>query len=282
MRARWFGWLVVLLVGGTVALRPGRDPNAEDKPTKHGALVIVGGGGTPSAVRARYLTLAGGKDAKILVFPQASRRSSAGADARAGWVEAGATHVIVADLSRPDEMRRHLDDAAALWFSGGSQVRLMAQLEEAGLLKAIRARHAAGVVVGGTSAGAAAMGLDMLTGKARLDALQRGATERAAGLGLWPEALVDQHFHRRRRFNRLLSAVLDDPRRVGIGIDERTAVIVRGSILEVLGASSVLVIDAREAEIPSANRGDDTEPCAARNVSVSVLRPGDRWSSRAP
>jgi cyanophycinase len=68
------------------------------------------------------------------------------------------------------------------------------------------------------------------------------------GLGLLPGTILDQHFLKRQRFNRLLSAVLEHPDLVGIGIDEKTAILVRGSHLDVLGESGVLVIDARGTE----------------------------------
>ena len=80
---------------------------------------------------------------------------------------------------------------------------------------------------------------DMFTGDANLKSLTAGSTVIATGLGLWPGVLVDQHFLTRQRDNRLLSAVLDHPDRVGVGIDESTAVIVRDGGFDVIGKSSV-------------------------------------------
>ena len=71
----------------------------------------------------------------------------------------------------------------------------------------------------------------MFTGDADLESLTAGATVIAEGLGLWPEALVDQHFLKRQRDNRLISAVIDRPTLVGVGIDEGTAVIVQDAIV---------------------------------------------------
>lgn len=104
--------------------------------------------------------------------------------------------------------------------------------------------------------------------------IRSSLVEWGEGLGLLPEAIVDQHFVRRQRFNRLISAVLDQPLLIGIGIDERTAVIVTGSSFEVMGESNVLVVDARRAAL--GERTDGTPPSAA-DVRLCLLRPGMRF-----
>jgi cyanophycinase len=98
--------------------------------------------------------------------------------------------------------------------------------------------------------------------------------ESSEGLGLLPDAIVDQHFVRRQRFNRLISAVLDQPLLIGIGIDERTAVIVTGSSFEVMGESNVLVVDARRAAL---GERTDGAPPSAWDVRLSLLRPGMKF-----
>ena len=94
------------------------------------------------------------------------------------------------------------------------------------------------------------------------------------GLGLWPETIVDQHFLQKGRFNRLTLAVLDYPQLVGIGIDEVTAVIVRGKEFEVIGDGNVTVVDARKAKLAKLIKG---EPAAVRNLQVHVLRAGMKF-----
>lgn len=96
----------------------------------------------------------------------------------------------------------------------------------------------------------------------------------AEGLGLLDGAIVDQHFVRRQRFNRLLSAVLDHPELLGIGIDEKTSIFVHDGGFEVIGASNVLVVDARRAE--EVDR-DVKLPGAARGLALHVLRDGMRF-----
>src|SRR5439155_23992340 len=122
-------------------------------------------------------------------------------------------------------------------------------------------------------AGAAVMSQIMLTGDSVVGSLTDGI-KTGEGLGLWSGVIIDQHYLRRARFNRLLNAVLDHPECVGVGIDECTAVIVEGRSFEVLGNSNVIVIDARKATRPQGKKGD---PEAAANVSLQVLRAGMRF-----
>jgi cyanophycinase len=117
----------------------------------------------------------------------------------------------------------------------------------------------------------------MITGKADLQSLTAGSTVLAEGLALWTGGIFDQHFLKRQRTNRLLSAVLDHPGLVGIGIDEATAAILRGSELEVIGRSAVVVFDAREA---GAGKAPTTGGVAATGIVTSVLRDGSTLSLR--
>jgi cyanophycinase len=158
---------------------------------------------------------------------------------------------------------------------GGYQNRIMKAIDGTGLADVIRARFQAGAIVGGTSAGAAVISEAMITGEADLQSLTAQKTEIAKGLGLWPDVIVEQHFLKRQRANRLLSAVIDHPSLVGVGIDESTAVVVHGSSFDVIGKSSVVVIDARHAAVDGASAGS---PVTARNLNVSVLHTGMSYS----
>jgi cyanophycinase len=94
-------------------------------------------------------------------------------------------------------------------------------------------------------------------------------------LGIWPEVLIDQHFLARQRDNRLISAVLDRPTLVGVGIDEGTAVIVKDGEFEVVGKSSVVVIDARKAKV---DKADPKTLATGRDLRVSILKAGQKYS----
>jgi cyanophycinase len=214
-----------------------------------GHLVVVGGGAIPDEVLARAVALAGGASASVAIFPQASELADTGKRSIEMWQKAGVARAVEVPLADPAAAIRMVDEATLIWFPGGDQNRLMQALRNTGVPEAIRRSYRAGATVGGTSAGAAVMSGIMITGDADLQSITSGATKTADGLGLWPEVIFDQHFLKRQRQNRLISLVLDHPSLVGVGIDEQTAVVVTGSRFEIIGRSSVLVVDARKAKI---------------------------------
>lgn len=219
-----------------------------------GHLVIEGGGGEMVEIRKRTLDLAGGGKAKVLVIPQASSEKDIGRVVAEGWKKIGAGDVAILDLSDPKKAVAAVMNADLVWMSGGKTMRLINALKETGVPEAIRRRYREGAVIGGTSAGATVMSKFMLSNNRIYE-----------GLGLWPEAIVDQHFLARYRFNRLLEAVLDRPGLIGVGIDERTAVFFHGKSFEVVGDNKVLVLDARKAKF---------ENGAVKDVVLHVLRSG--------
>jgi cyanophycinase len=247
----------------------GQDPT---QPSGH--LVIAGGGDTIPEIAQKALSLAGGKKAHVLIVPQASTISNAGELSEQVWRESGAQRVSVLNAGDKKDALDQIKDADLIWIPGGSQSQLMGILKRQGLVQAIRRRFEQGATVGGTSAGAAVMSEAMLTGDSRVDCLKPSAAKLAEGLGLWRDVIVDQHYLRRCRFNRLLSAVLTHPKNVGIGIDECTAVVVSGRSFEVIGQSNVVVIDARKTARMEAKDGD---PEAASGVSLHVLRAGMKF-----
>jgi cyanophycinase len=250
---------------------------APAQPAPEGHLVVVGGGGTPEVVLKRALALAGGPAATVVVFPQASELPETGDENVQMWKEAGATDVRWVALTDPAAARAAVERATLIWFPGGDQVKLMQAFEGTGVPEVIRSRYRTGAVVGGTSAGAAVMSPLMLTGDADLKSITVGATKTLPGLGLWPEVIVDQHHLKRQRQSRLLSLVLEHPALIGVGIDERTAAIVTGRSFEVLGESSVLIVDARQAAVEARQPG---QLSAARNIRVHVLTTGMTFDTR--
>ena len=263
--------VVVLAAGLMVAglLAPVAPAHAQPAPKGH--LVVVGGGGVPDVILKRALELAGGPSAPIVIFPQASELADTGDVAAEMWKNAGATNVRWLPLTDAAAARQAVESAAFIWFPGGDQAKLMKAFEGTGVPDVIARRYRDGAVVGGTSAGAAVMSAIMLTGDADLQSITVGATKTAPGLGLWPEVIVDQHHLKRQRQSRLISLVLEHPALVGVGIDERTAAIVSGPRFEVVGESSVFVVDARRAKIEPRPPGALS---AARDVTLHVLTAG--------
>ena len=231
----------------------------------------MGGGPIPPEIIRRFVDLAGGPEkARIVVFPMASSDSDAGIEMTADLKKLGArAERIVFDHAQADteDAAKRLDGVTGIWFGGGDQAKLTAALGGTRVEAAMHRLLAAGAVLGGTSAGAAVMTTPMLTGEERhvgglrppSDAksplaaymtVARDDVETVTGFGFLPGAVVDQHFIRRRRSNRLLSVVLEHPQLVGVGIDESTAVEVGpDGKWKVLGESAAMIFDARRARI---------------------------------
>ena len=241
-------------------------------PAPKGRLVVIGGGETPAAVVDRTFELSGGKAAKIAVLAAANPETGPGSVA--GWKRNGASNVVLVNPQQTNAAVKTLREADLIWLPGGLQGIFMNNIQGSGsdIAETIRIRYRNGAIVGGTSAGAAVMGKTMIGGRSDLDSLKAGtAPYLQNGLGLWPDAIVDQHFLQKGRFNRLALAVIDYPELMGIGIVEETAVIVHGRQLEVIGNSNVTVIDGRKASREKLTKG---EPAAARNLRIHVLRSG--------
>jgi cyanophycinase len=263
------GALVAMAMAVTVALAGGCGPRPEAQGS--GPIVAVGGGTIDDEIYVRMLALGGGSQAIVAVLPQASAVEDAGASAVDRWKAMGAADARKYDFADVAATRAGLERATLIWIPGGSQSRFMDAIRGTGLVDLIRARHRAGVLVGGTSAGAAVLSRVMITGDADLQNIMAGKTVAGEGLGLWPEVIVDQHFLQRQRANRLVSAVLDQPSLVGVGIDEGTAVVVRGTHVEVIGRSAVVVVDGRRATVETTLPGGVH---AGQNLALHVLRAG--------
>lgn len=272
MRSNFLVGFTLALAAACASTAPGPEEDPQP-PGPSGHLVIVGGGGTPESVMARAIELAGGGSARGVILPQASSRPEAGEESVVFWREKGLANVVSVDLADPTAARTAIEAADFIWFPGGDQSRLLQAVNDAGVGDAIRARYWAGAVVGGTSAGAAVMSPRMIVGgeTADLTVVRGGSVEMVDGFGLLPETIVDQHFLVRRRFNRLLSAVVERPDLVGIGIDERTAIVVSFPSFEVMGEGGVLVLDARGASMHEAEKG---APHACEGIRTSLLRDG--------
>jgi cyanophycinase len=252
------------------------DPAASAAPAGNpikGQLVAVGGGTTLNAVIDRTLELAGGKAAKVVVIAEANPENGPGSVAQ--WRRTGAAKVSLINPRQPVEAVQLIREADLIWMPGGLQGVFMNSIHGTGIAEAVRARYRSGGIIGGTSAGAAVMSRKMIGGQSDLDSLKAGTSPFLMdGLGLWPDVIIDQHFLQKGRFNRLALAVFDYPELVGIGIDEETAVIVRGREFEVMGNGNVTVVDARKSRHERLVKG---EPAAIRNLKVHVLRSGMKY-----
>jgi len=255
-----------------------------------GHLVLNGGGQRPRAVMEKFIELAGGREALILVVPTASAEPDTGSRYVKEFTgQYGCTRVAVLDVrDRSDAQRPEhvalVEKAGGVFFAGGDQRRITAALLDTAVGEAIARVYARGGVLGGTSAGTACMSPLMITGEGDFAAITAGNVELARGLGFFAGVIVDQHFIARQRQNRLIAVVLEHPELVGVGVDEATAVWVRpeGS-LQVLGEGSVMVIDARTARVRRLPRANHPHPLlGVADLKVHILLPGETFAFPPP
>ncbi len=238
--------------------------------TRH--LLMIGGADRSPVAMQRFVSWAGGSNARILVVPYASTVP----DEYAGQVAAELSKLSPAGIETAvstdtletrgasaffDQLSRN----TAVFFTGGDQTRLMGILKRYGLVETLRARYRAGMPFAGTSAGTAVMSDPMITGDGNFDVIDGAQVATAEGLGLLQGPyLVDQHFIKRSRENRLFGLVLKDHALLGIGIDESSALAVDDERdAEVLDAGDVMIVRAP-------NPGEEA-------LSIEILRSGQKY-----
>jgi cyanophycinase len=242
-------------------LLPGFPPRVPADPElPAGALVIAGGGGLPREIVQRFLDLAGGPEARIVVLPTAlpdplpADRQLVGILTRAG-----ARHVTVLR----DRHREGVEDEAFLeairqaggvWFGGGRQWRFVDAYEGTRAHQALQQLLARGGVIGGSSAGASIQAEYLVRGNplGNHDMMALGYQR---GLGFLPGTAIDQHFTQRNRARDLATVIERHPQLLGIGIDEETALVVQGQVGEVLGTGGVHFWHASERMATSMTAG---------------------------
>jgi cyanophycinase len=248
-----------------------------------GWIVPIGGAENKENDRRilrRFVEASGGEDADIVVIPTASKMHETGPRYEALFRELGAALVSVMDFDtrrdcqEPNRLER-LDRATGIFFTGGNQLRLTALLGGTPVAQLIRKRNAAGVTVGGTSAGASILSEHMIAFGDEGSSVIAGSVRLAPGLGLTNRFVIDQHFRERDRLGRLITALAYNPFAIGIGLDEDTAVFIGpDEVLEVEGSGGVTVVDASEVSFSSADSVSEGQPVAVLGLKVHVLTPG--------
>lgn len=245
-----------------------------------GTLFVVGGAEDRVGERVvlrEFVRLCGGAGARIAVVATAS---SLGPEILQDYDQvmrdlgAGPTRPI-----RP-QTREEADDpsVAALlegvdgvFMTGGNQLILAGVVAGTRFGAALSAAYARGAVVGGTSAGASAVSEHMVAFGEEGDTPRQGSAGLAAGLGLLPGVVVDQHFVQRTRYGRLLSLVARSPSLLGLGVDEDTAAVIRGGrLLDVVGTGCVFVVDGAQA-VSDAHLAEPGAPLLVSGAVVHCL-----------
>jgi cyanophycinase len=162
-----------------------------------------------------------------------------------------------------------------MFFTGGDQLEITTKIGGTELCDTIQEAFHRGMAIAGTSAGASVMSETMLIGADSSEGNSSLAYRMAAGLGFLRNVVIDQHFGQRGRIGRLLSAVARNPRMLGIGVDENTAVVVNGSRFEVIGQNSVYVVDGRAVTATNLSHEEEPMSMSIYNVKMHVLNCGD-------
>jgi cyanophycinase len=260
-----------------------------------GHLVIIGGAEDKYNERRllrKFVALAGESEAHILIVPVASDYPEFSADVYTQtFRNLGLQHVkVLRATSRQAVMNSNaadlLADVTGVFISGGDQMRLVSilggtefarQLEE-------RVRHSP-LVLAGSSAGAAGMSATMIVRGDAASHPNKNTVRLSPGLGILRNIIIDQHFTERGRLSRLITAVSYNPRQLGLGIDENTAVVISNDgTLEVHGHGTVTVVDGSRITYNDIAEVEDIQPFAVTGVQLHILRDGLRYDimHRAP
>jgi cyanophycinase len=250
-----------------------------------GPLLAIGGAEDKFRDRVilrRFVELAGGDAARIVIIPTASTADDAGQRYKAIFLELGALSAEVLYVgdredANADELVGFVDDSTGVFMTGGNQIRVASILGGTRVALALARRNREGVPVAGTSAGASVMTAVMVAGGKSGTTPRAYQVQMAPGLGLIDSVIIDQHFRERDRIGRLITMVSYNPGLIGLGVDEDTAILVQpDDTLEVIGRGSVLIVDGSHlvSDI-SANHG--RRPLTVANVVVHFVADGGRF-----
>jgi cyanophycinase len=256
-----------------------------------GRLIAIGGAEDKTRERIilrHFLDSAGATRAAVVVLATASEIPETGqryADLfelmRARQVEVLKILTREDALSAGREAVEMLEAATGIFITGGSQIRLSSALGGTAIAAAIRRRHAEGVVVAGTSAGASLLSEHMIALGDGGGTPRRRLVHLAQGLGLVRDVIIDQHFRRRDRLGRLLTALSYNPAPLGLGIDEDTAAIIDpDGTLSVLGAGAVTVVDASRMRFTNSYAVNRGQPVAMLGLHLDFLTTGCRYDTK--
>lgn len=251
-----------------------------------GKLIIVGGVQTKS-IQKTFVELAGGEKAKIIIIPNAGSEPKRSSESQQrDYLDLGAQAdyiLFTKETADNEENLKKMEWANAVFFLGGDQSYLTRDMLGTKLLEKVFEIYNKGGVVGGSSAGAAVMSEIMITGNELINtdsvnsfiSITKGNIETKKGFGFIKNAIIDQHFIKRKRYNRLLTLMCEHKDLLGIAIDESTAIVVNpDNTFNVIGRNQVIVFDPTE----SINiRTDKTNNLGITDMKLHILINGDKF-----
>jgi cyanophycinase len=257
--------------------------------SKKGTLVIIGGGEDKINGRAILKEVARLAHGKLVLATVASEEpEDYYQEYRECFEQLGIKelrHLYITERSEStnEEKLKILDGVDGVFFSGGDQLRISSQIGDTAFETRIHEIYDAGGVIAGTSAGASVMSEIMLIRGSNSESHRVGDLHMAAGLRLMRNVIIDQHFAERGRIGRLLGAVALNPRILGIGIDEDTAIVVHGGEFHVLGSGAVYVVDGANVSCSNIaeSDSDSKRTLSIYDVRLHVMSNGDRFDLTA-
>jgi cyanophycinase len=170
-----------------------------------------------------------------------------------------------------------LDGAAGVFFSGGDQLRISSQIGDTPIEQRVREIFERGGLIAGTSAGASVMSDTMLVKGTSGESYRIGDLHMAPGLGFVRNVIIDQHFAERGRFGRLFGAVAHNPRELGLGVDEDTAIVVEKDRFQVIGTGCVYIVDGAGVTHSNIAEARPDRPLSMFDLRLHVLSSGDAF-----
>ncbi len=261
----------------------------DSRPARRPGLLMAIGGAEDKVrqriVLRRFVEACGGPDANIVVLATASELPETGeryADLFYGMhaerVEVLRIRTRADALEVGPEIHDLLEYATGFFMTGGSQIRISSALGGTALAATLRRRHLEGMVVAGTSAGAGVLSRHMISMGESGGTPKRRLVQMAQGLGFAPDLVIDQHFRRRDRMGRLITALSYNPEPLGVGVDEDTAAVIDADgVLTVLGSGAVTVVDASALRFTNSHAVTRGQPVAMLGLKVDFLTPGCRY-----
>jgi len=258
---------------------------SHDREIIGGHLLVIGGAEdkyNERRILKKFLELAGGETAEVLIVPVASDYPEFAADVYTqAFRNLGVANPrVLRATSRQDvvnaDVDKLLNGVNGVIMTGGDQMRLVSLLGGTKLAEKLRKLvRETDVVLAGTSAGAAAMSTSMIVRGEPSSHPHKNAVRLSPGLGFLKNIIIDQHFSERGRISRLITAVSFNPYNLGIGIDENTAIILDGKgILEVYGQGSTTIVDGSQISFNEIAEVADNEAFSVCGVQFHVLRDG--------
>ena len=269
--------LVFILSSGNLHSQNSDHDDASTGPA-NGTLVMVGGGRRSDSILLTFIKLAGGKDASIVVIPTADGGNSydensggAGTMRNLGATDVKVLHTTDRNIANSDSFVMPLIKANAVWFGGGRQWRLVDAYKNTLTEKMIWKVLERDGVIGGTSAGATIQGSFLARGDTKNNQIMMGDHEE--GFGYLQNVAIDQHVMARNRQFDMFDILKHRPELLGIGIDENTAIIIRGNEFEVIGESYVIVYDGTFWS----REGSELKNLPEKTRLFYFLRSGDKY-----